>query len=291
MNEGIAKQKQAKRGVAGAARKKSGSPIQADGKQAVAELEREIARRKRAEDALHAAEADRQQLRELSAVKDEYLSITSHQLRTPATIVKQYLALLLDGPADSLTPGQREKLRLAFESNERQLKTINDLLMLASVEAGTLRLNRQTCDLGQLVQDIALEQTTEIIRRNQTLELTLPPLPQVQVDTRYIRMVVENLVSNASKYSPQQTPIVVSAGVLPGGVFISVADKGIGISKKDQEQLFKKFSRIDGALTHGIEGTGLGLYWVKKIVELHGGTLGLRSHVGQGSTFTVNLPL
>jgi signal transduction histidine kinase len=115
-------------------------------------------------------------------------------------------------------------------------------------------------------------------------------LPEVYLDTRYIRMVLENLISNASKYSPQQTPITVSAGQVPEGIFIAVADKGIGISKKDQERLYQKFSRIDGDFTHSIEGTGLGLYWVKKIVELHSGKLELHSRVGHGSTFTVVLP-
>lgn len=253
-------------------------------------LQQETARRKRAEHALQVSEADRKQLQELSAVKDEYLSIASHQLRTPATIVKQYLALLLDSP-DTLTPGQREKLRLAFESNERQLKTINDLLMAASMEAGTLRLNRQACDVGQLIHDVATEQTAETARRGQTIEIVLPPLPHVQVDVRYMRMVLENLLSNASKYSPPQTHITISAGQRDDGIFIAVTDTGIGISKKDQEQLYKKFSRIDGNFTHSIEGTGLGLYWVKKIVELHSGTLQLQSRVGHGSTFTVTLPL
>lgn len=285
MKEGVANQPHAKKGTAAQLKwrklKSSATPEL---------LEQEIARRKLAERALQTAEADRKQLQELSALKDEYLSIASHQLRTPATIVKQYLGMLLDNP-EALTPGQREKLRLAFESNERQLKIINDLLMLASVEAGTLRLNRQKCDIGQLVHDVADEQAAEIARRNQTLEIVLPPLPDVQVDVRYVRMVLENLISNASKYSPQQTPIVVSAGESPHGVYIAVADKGIGISKKDQEQLYKKFSRIDGNYTHSIEGTGLGLYWVKKIVELHSGTLKLQSRVGHGSTFTVTLPL
>jgi signal transduction histidine kinase len=286
MKEGLANQPHAKKGTAAHVKRRTLE----SGETPESQLQQEIARRKVAEHALQTSEADRKQLQELSALKDEYLSIASHQLRTPATIVKQYLGILLDAP-ESLTPGQREKVRLAFESNERQLKIINDLLMLASVEAGTLRLNRQPYDLGQLVHDVADEQSAEIARRNQTLEIVLPPLPPVPIDVRYVRMVVENLISNASKYSPQETPIVVSASTSPDGVFITVTDKGIGISKKDQEQLFKKFSRIDGDFTHSIEGTGLGLYWVKKIVELHNGTLKLESQVGRGSNFTVSFPL
>jgi len=272
--------------------------IQANVPSVASSLQSEIKHREETEAALQQLEArttgllaEREHLMELNNAKDEFISLASHQLRTPATGVKQYIGMLLQGFIGDLTEAQRNCLVKAYESNERQLKIVNDLLLVARVDAGKMTISKQPCDLVQLIRDVASEQEEAIGMRRQTIELQLPKSLKIHADARYLRMVVENLINNASKYSGDGLPIYVSTRRRHGKAIIGVKDVGVGISKHDLPKLYQKFSRIYNERSTVVDGTGLGLYWSKRIIELHGGTLDVVSRIGRGSKFSITLPV
>lgn len=259
--------------------------------QAAMSMNQEVTARMQAEHALEQSEAERQRLDELNTVKDEFISIASHQLRTPATAVKQYLGMLLEGFEGEIPEHIRRHIAWAYASNERQLKIVNDLLLVAKVDAGKLCLSKVPSDLRSMTADVVADYATETVKHGHGFTVKADgDIPDVSCDARYMHMVLDNLVSNACKYSPDGAPVTITLKSDGHMASIAVRDRGIGISKEDRAKLYQKFSRIDNAMA-AAEGTGLGLYWAKKIIELHGGELRLSSRPGQGSTFTVRLPL
>ncbi len=238
------------------------------------------------------AEAQRfQHLIELNQAKDEFISVASHQLRTPATSVKQYIGMVLEGMFGELTEVQEEILSKAYDSNERQLKIVSDLLKVARVDAGKVILRETETDISQLVADVVLEESGIAKERGQ--EIIFEPATEetvAWVDRDTIRMVFENLIDNASKYSEAGTSIQVNVKSRGNAVQVEIRDEGVGIDQKDSVRLFEKFSRIHNPLSTQAGGSGLGLYWAKKVVDLHNGTIEVESEVGKGTTFTVSLP-
>lgn len=233
----------------------------------------------------------RTELMELNVAKDEFISLASHQLRTPATGVKQYINMALDGYAGEINPKLRMFLEKANDSNERQLTVINDLLKVAQVDAGHVILRKQTIDVGEVVPGILNEQSEKFAKRNQEVIFEAPDKKMLaNVDGVKLRMVIENVIDNASKYTPQGKNIRVDLRNTDGFVTIAVTDEGVGIAKKNLDKVFQKFLRIDNSLSAEVGGTGLGLYWVKKIVDLHNGTIEVDSRMNKGSTFTISLP-
>jgi signal transduction histidine kinase len=227
----------------------------------------------------------------LTKAKDDFISIASHQLRTPATAVKQYLGMMLQNYAGRLTKRQRSYAEIAYDSNERQLRLIGLLLQVARLDAGKLRLQKARNDVRQLTADIARFQAEELKKQRQTLVLEIPKQRiYAPVDREYLRMVLENIIENAGKYSPPGGQIMVGLARDKGLVRWQITDVGIGIAKHDQTKLFQKFSRLDNSYKDTFYGSGLGLYWAKKIIDLHGGSIKLESALNRGSTFTIELP-
>jgi signal transduction histidine kinase len=236
---------------------------------------------------------EREELMRLNKSKDEFIALASHQLRTPATSVKQYLGMLLEGFAGelNLTEAQRRLLQTAYNSNERQIQIVNDLLLIATVDAGKIELHSQTADIRSFLQQIVDEYTPKYTAREQTIDYQPGQMPlQVSFDTTRLRMAIENLIDNASKYSAAGATTTVAAHKTARYVQVAVTDQGVGIDEKDFEKLFQKFSRIPNDLSVSSGGSGLGLYWASKIIELHGGSLQVASVPGAGSTFTISLP-
>lgn len=232
-----------------------------------------------------------QHLIELNRAKDEFISLASHQLRTPATGVKQYIGMVLEGFVGDLTDTQRAMLLKAYDSNERQLRIVSDLLKVAQVDAGKVILRKTDVPLGVMIQDIIKEQQETIDSREQTVIFQTPdPDIIAHIDHDTIRMVIENIVDNASKYSGVSKTIRIELNQSAKNVEITIADEGVGISPEGRARLFQKFSRIDNPLSTQVGGTGLGLYWAKKIVDLHHGSIRCNSVVNQGTTFTIILP-
>jgi two-component system phosphate regulon sensor histidine kinase PhoR len=225
----------------------------------------------------------------LEHAKDEFISIASHQLRTPASVVKQYLGMILEGYVDSPAE-QLQMLKIAYEHNNNQLNIINDLLNVAQAEANRLQPSYKETDLVELVREIVLAQQPEYEQRH--IILRFEPAEQqavVYADPLHIRMVFENLLSNANKYSPPRTTVLVTLHTSPQLVTVGVQDQGVGIAAGDLPRLFNKFSRLH-TTTSMASGTGLGLYWAKKLVDLYGGDIAVQSKPHKGSTFRVSLP-
>jgi PAS domain S-box-containing protein len=229
------------------------------------------------------------ELKELNTSKDEFIALASHQLRTPATGVKQYLGMILEGYVGEVPRPQEEFLRQAYASNERQLSTINDLLQIAQINAGKIILSMQECDVVPIIMAVADEQGSNLKRRRQTLTFSMPSTALVWADPLRMRMVLDNLVDNASKYSHEHTDITVAVRAVDDVVEISVSDQGVGIDDRDFAKLFQKFSRIDNPLSLVVGGNGLGLYMVKKLIDAHGGSVEVTSVIQKGTTFTLRL--
>lgn len=232
-----------------------------------------------------------QHLIEINRSKDEFISLASHQLRTPATVVKQYIAMVMSGFAGDLADEQRDMLSKAYDSNELQLRIVNDLLHVAALDAGRVRLQKTKVDPMELVRKSLEDQQAKFAERQQQVILKKPAkLTKVRVDELKLRMVLDNLLDNASKYSDKGTKIQIAVTESDDVVKIAVRDRGVGIDAADKDKLFQKFSRIDNRLSTEVGGSGLGLYWAKQIVDLHGGTIKVNSKKSAGSTFTVILP-
>lgn len=228
--------------------------------------------------------------RSINEAKDSLLSIASHQLRTPATGVKQYLGLLLQGFSGELTNQQRMLLEKAYASNERQLKTINEILYLARLDAGRIVLSKTHFSIASVVRDTVTELSDQIKTKGHVVRLKIPRREKpFYGDEHMIRMAVENLLTNAVKYTHQKG--VISVRVTFGkDLKIVVEDNGIGIPEDQQQEMFNQFVRLDNDLSVAVGGTGIGLYVVQHILELHDGNIAVDSHIGKGSKFTISLP-
>jgi signal transduction histidine kinase len=232
-----------------------------------------------------------QELMEVSKSKDEFIALASHQLRTPATGVKQYVGMLLEGYAGSLTAEQTALLQSAYSSNERQLHIVNDILRVAQVDLNRINIRQKPTELGKLLDDILAEQQVEFSSRDQLLQYHKPKGPiRATLDTDHFRMAVGNIISNAAKYTPDGKKITVRLGKTKKQAYVAVTDEGVGISTLDQAKLFQKFSRIDNPLSVQAGGSGLGLYLANKIIEQHGGSITVESQPDNGTTFTITVP-
>lgn len=241
--------------------------------------------------------------RAIEGAKNEFLSLASHQLRTPATSVKQYLGMVIGGYFGKLTPEQKDALDIAYQSNESEISIINNLLNIAKLSLEKIQITKKPVVVAALVKEVVDEYQPQIQVAKQTLAFT-NRLKQRKalLDATYFKTVVENLVDNASKYSPEGAKISLELRrrapqnlQLPKKTSeafqLIVSDTGVGIKKRDLGKLFKKFSRVPGAASESVDGSGLGLYWVKQIVERHEGHIGVASRVGKGTRFTIELPL
>jgi PAS domain S-box-containing protein len=261
-----------------------------------AKVTRDLTERKQQEDNLrHANELLRAQQRELQLLnqsKDEFISLASHQLRTPATAIKQLLGLFVEGFMTDMPEENLEIIKKAYESNQRQIAIVNSLLKVAQVDAGKVKLKIDECSLRQLLESIIDDFTDTFKQKKQSVDLIVEDESMnVPADSQHLRMALENLVSNASKYTYPYGTIRIMVVRENGMMKITISDNGVGIAKQDIENLFQKFKRIPNDLSEEVGGSGLGLYWANKVVALHGGQINVESELNQGTAFTVYLPL
>ena len=227
----------------------------------------------------------------INRAKDEFISLASHQLRTPATGVKQYLGMVLDGFTGPLTPDQKSMLDQAYESNDRQINIVNDLLQVATIDAGKVELQLGPVELGLLTTQVIDEQADTFQKRNQKIVFKQPNRSCYAVaDHDKLRQVLENIIDNASKYTPEGKIVTISIRQTDDVAFIVIKDQGVGIPDGQVSRIFNKFSRLENPLSATVGGTGLGLYWALKIMQLHGGEITVTSRPEKGSTFTICLP-
>ncbi|MFC8504197.1 sensor histidine kinase [Pedococcus sp. NPDC057267] len=255
---------------------------------------------------------EREAVEELTALdrtKTDFLSAVSHELRTPLASVLGYTELLEDGGAGPLSPRQREVVSRIDRNGRRLLALIEDLLVNSRIEAGQLDLARVPCDLVPVVEGVWEAAVVQAQHRDLDLRLDLPEGPVVvEGDPAGLERVVANLLSNAVKFTPDggrvELVLSVEAQVdveVPGSgsppeevaptARITVRDNGIGIPRGDHGQVFRRFYRSTAATDRAVPGAGLGLSIVKAVVDGLGGTVAVQSKEGDGSTFTVRLPL
>jgi signal transduction histidine kinase len=226
-------------------------------------------------------------LRELDRLKDDFVSTISHELRTPLTSINGYVELAREH-ADAETDTY---LEVVERNAGRLLALVNDLLLVARLQSGRFQLELERVDVGRLVMESVASAKPVALGANVELRLRLSGVDtQVRGDRRRLAQVVDNLVSNAIKFSPDAGAVDLTVDRRNGKITIEVEDRGIGIPASEHGRLFERFFRAQGALERQIPGTGLGLYITKTIVEAHGGTVAARSVVGEGTSFVVELP-
>ncbi len=231
------------------------------------------------------------ELKRLDSAKSEFLSIASHELRTPMTSIKGSLSLLASGVVGQLDLGSLRLIKIAEGETDRLIRLINDLLDLAKIESGGLPLH-----LNWIQWDEFCERTLDGIaglahKADVRLELVSLPLVEVNIDRDRIQQVLTNLVSNAIKFSPKGGAVRVTLSrAKTGEIVVSVSDTGPGIKAEDREMIFEKFRQGTSAANPLVKGTGLGLAIAKALVAEHGGSIGVDSTVGVGSTFWFSLP-
>jgi PAS domain S-box-containing protein len=235
--------------------------------------------------------AQNERLRELDRLKDEFIALVSHELRTPLTSIRGYTELLLDGEAGTLTGDQRQFLGVVERNAHRLLHLVGDLLFLAQVEAGKLVLDIGALDLGNVASESVETARPQAEAKDITLTLATGPVPLIAGDRARISQLLDNLVSNAIKFTPEGGRVDVRVRALKQRAVLEVRDSGMGIPAGEQEFLFQRFFRTSTATEQAIQGTGLGLAISKAIVEAHSGRITVTSEEGEGTTFEVTLPL
>ncbi len=229
---------------------------------------------------------------EIDQMKNEFISTVSHELRTPLTAIKGFIDLILQGEAGKINKDQKEFLEIAKQNTDRLVKLISDLLDISKIESGRLRIRREPVYIDELIEKSIMTFSKEIEKKGIQLILSLDkPLPIISGDFDRLSQVLNNLISNAIKYTKDDGKIEIIAYRRENKLIIEVKDNGIGISKKDQEKLFDKFFRVDSSLTQEVGGAGLGLAITKSIISMHSGEIWVKSKLEKGSSFCFSLPI
>lgn len=228
-------------------------------------------------------------------LKTEFVSLTAHQLRTPLSAIKWTLKMLMDGDFGELTPEQLEFIKKTYQSNERMIHLINDLLNLARIEEGRYVFKPASANLENLVQEIIVSNSDEIKKKKIDLKFIKQEkqLPELKIDAEKTKIAIQNLFDNALKYTPLKgkITIILKKNLEEKEAVFFIEDTGVGIPKNQQERVFSKFFRGTNVTKIETGGTGLGLFIAKNIIETQGGKIWFESREGKGSTFYFSLPL
>jgi len=229
----------------------------------------------------------------VEAMKTEFVSLAAHQLRTPLSAIKWTLRIILDGDLGEINKEQRSFLEKTYKSNERMISLINDLLNVARIEEGRFLYNPVFANLASIVENVLKSYNEQIERKEINFVFDKPqePLSSVYVDVEKISLVIQNLIDNAIHYTPPKGNINISLKEKEKTIEFSIKDTGIGIPQDQRERIFSKFFRASNAVRAETEGSGLGLFIAKNIIEAHGGKIWFKSKEGEGSTFYFSLPI
>jgi len=227
---------------------------------------------------------------ELSKMKGDLLATVSHELRTPLATIKGYSTMILDYHSRLGSDETMDYLKSIDNSADRLTKLVDNLLDTSRMEAGLLNLEKSPSNISQLIQRVAAEASIRAGHHKIITQLN-NRLPRVNIDVKRIRQVLDNLIDNAIKYSPQGTKVLISAEKNNRELFVSINDQGTGIPAEELTNIFDRMYRIEQRLSSGVDGMGLGLYICQGLVEAHGGRIWAESTVGQGSTLQFTLPI
>jgi PAS domain S-box-containing protein len=230
-------------------------------------------------------------LERAARAKSKFLADLSHELRTPLNAILGFSEVLQDGIFGELNQSQQDSVGNVMRAGRHLLELVNAFLDISKIDAGRMDLRHEDVDLNAMLTEVRATMLPVAEQRQVDLQLTLPEAhPVILADQARLVQIVYNLLSNAIKFTPVGGTVRMSAHIAPETVAVAVADTGIGIAPEDQARIFEEFEQIDSPSTRRERGTGLGLALTRRLVELHGGKIGVQSVVGQGSTFTVVLP-
>lgn len=250
-----------------------------------------ITLQQKVDDATHKLVKTNQKLKEMDAAKDDFISMASHQLRTPLTSIKGLLSMVVEGDAGKLTPLQAEMLGQAYTSSQRMTYLIADLLNVSRLKSGRFIIDRYPTDLAA----VAEQEVTQLVETAKARKLTLTyekpaTFPKLMLDETKTRQIIMNFIDNAIYYTPAGGWVKIRLIDQPKSVELHVIDNGLGVAKRDQPKLFTKFYRAQNARNARPDGTGLGLFMAKKVIIAQGGAIIFKSQEGKGSTFGFSFP-
>lgn len=235
------------------------------------------------------AQAVSQRLRRQAKATSETVAQVSHEVRTPLALINEASQQLIDGLAGPLSDDQAVLARMVKAQANRMLQLVTELLDLSRIEAGRFALQREPMDPAEVIREV--RERYELLVAPRELRLELEPVPHVYGDRTRLAQIIENLLTNAVKFTPSDGKITLRLKARGRCAELTVADSGIGIAPKEQRRLFEKFSQLKVPGQMNVRGTGLGLAIVKEIVQLHGGSVRVESQLGKGAAFTVSLPV
>jgi signal transduction histidine kinase len=239
-----------------------------------------------------AFQAANARLKELDQLKTEFISVASHQLRTPLSGIKWALKMLLDRDLGALSPDQEELVHKSYLSNERMIALINDLLDVSRIEENRFEYNFRDQQLPLLMKEV-MEEMQHLAQEKRIsihLELQTTELPGVRIDNQKMQLALTNLLDNSIKYTPSGGTITIRIYPDKQDIVVSIQDSGVGIPIVQQGRIFAKFFRGDNVIRMQTEGTGLGLFIAKSIIQKHNGRIWFESSEGKGTTFYIALP-
>jgi signal transduction histidine kinase len=237
-------------------------------------------------------EKEYQQLESALKARSEWLSMTGHELRTSLTANKWILKMFLDGDFGTITPEQATFLKKAADSTERMIDSVNDMLVANHTQDAVITYKFTGSNIERLIEDVLFLFNAESYKKRVELFFIKSdnPLPPIFIDEEKIRIVLENVIENAIKYSDEDDKVIISAQAADTDIRISVKDTGIGIPQEEQNLIFTKHYRATNAQKRHVVGNGIGLYTSRMIVEKHGGTLTFTSSESEGTTMVITLP-
>jgi signal transduction histidine kinase len=235
--------------------------------------------------------AQNEQLRELDHMKDEFIAVVSHELRTPLTSIIGYLELLEDPDMSELDDQQRNFTTIMRRNAGRLLRLVGDLLFLAGLQTGELAIEHGEADICVLASAAIEAARSSADLRHINLTCSSRHVPVIPGDEGRLAQLLDNLISNALKFTHEGGQVSVTVGIEGSSVVVTVADTGVGMSTEEQRHIFERFFRAEVATDRAIQGLGLGLTIVKAIVEAHNGTIAVHSEPGRGTVFRIMLPL